>query len=286
MAKDIFNYNDRLNALKKNLESAEEHSTIVRGPAANLMDYEAPDFFPYATPDDINRITHDMRQREAARDIKAVENALQFMKLTSELIDAQYAYRMEIGSIISPKYSAAVGQDEEALMSLFEKTSMATDDLRPYLRGQDEQRIRRAIDSHMEIYYRGQINDGPLKSAGFPLEFLTQRIHDLRAACGALLMSDTELKLVMLHAEIDFVAVQKKAIDENIVPATPEREGTITDYTGQILGHTIIVNDNIKAARAFFNALSTDSLYDAEKGKFVAHGYKPLSVQPLIQNIP
>jgi hypothetical protein len=287
MEKTLLDYESRLNAQQELLEKAEQNARIaVEGNSLDLLQYEVRGFFPYATPQDIDRILSDMKKRELDRDIGIIDNCLSFLEATLELVDLHRAHRNESGVLSSAPRMTMVDSDQGCFSNLKEKTRDFMNILFEENIFFDKGRLEMRYDALAKPFRDAAFENVPPKGAGLPLQPLEQRIHDLRAECGDLLIKNNELKLLHLSAEIDFVAVLRKGVDEGILPANAYERGRIEDHAYNISGHTVLAHENLATARSFFKELSETSRWDQSKGSFVATGMKDITILPLASYMP
>lgn len=287
MVKKLLDYETRLRAQQKVLENLGRAARkVMEGDSFDLLEYRVHDFSAYSLPQDIDRILSDMKKKELDRDIGIIDHCLSFLETALELVDTHRAHRNESGVLSSAQRMTMVDSDRGCFSNLSEKTNdfmnILFKDNPAYGKDEIEDRFA-ALKKPFEDAAFERI---PPKGAGLPLPVLEQRIHDLRAQCGDLLIKNNELNLAHLHSEIDFVAVLRKALDEGILPANKYEKDRVEDYSQRIMGHTIIAHENLATARSFFESLSETSRFDADRGRFVAMAMKDITILPLASYMP
>ncbi|HEU4838501.1 MAG TPA: hypothetical protein VFS88_03715, partial [Micavibrio sp.] len=203
-----------------------------------------------------------------------------------ELIETHRAHRNESGVLPSAPRMTMVDSDRGCFTNLKEKTRYFMNILFDENIFLDKGGLETRYDMLAKTFEDAAHENIPSKGAGLPLHVLEQRIHDLRAKCGCLLIENNELKLFHLYAEIDFVAVLRKAIDEGILPANAYEHGRIEEHSHNISGHMIVAHENLATARSFFEELSQTSRWDESKDSFVATEMKDITILPLASYMP
>lgn len=287
MEKKLLDYESRLNAQQELLEKAERNARrAVEGGSLDLLHYEVRDFSPYALPQDIDGLLSDMKKRELDRDIQIIDNCLSFLETAIELVDMHRSHRNESGVVSSALRMTMLDSDRGCFTNLKQKTRDFMNILFDEHIFLDKSGLEMRYDALAKTFRDAALENIPSRLAGLPLPVLEQRIHDLRAKCGDLLIKNNELKLSHLSTEIDFVAVLRKAVDEGILPANAYERGRIEEHSHNISGHMIVAHENLATARSFFKELSETSRWDESKGRFVATGMKDITILPLASYMP